>query len=85
MDNSFIQVCREQAFGIGWRKALQEVTERLQVLADQLEVVGKDPSAPEWLKIDSALRLHGLNSAAETVRKLALMPAPIYNPGGTNE
>jgi hypothetical protein len=86
-DHSFIQVCREQAFGVGWRKALQEVVEQLQLLTDQLTIVGKDPSAPEWLRSDSAMRLHGLNSATETIRKLALLPAPHYitDPGGDNE
>jgi hypothetical protein len=86
-DHSFIQVCQEQAFGVGWRRALQEVTEQLQVLIDQLTIVGKDPSAPDWLRADSSMRLHGLNSAADTVRKLALLPAPRYitDSGGDNE
>lgn len=87
-DLSFIQVCQEQAFGVGWRRALQEVEERIELLTDQLTIVGKDPSAPDWLRSDSAMRLHGLNAATQTIRKLAIEPAPHYiedNPGGTNE
>lgn len=67
---------KRTAFIKGWRLGLEESEETILRLIEELEAVGNDPKAPEWLKMDSALRLHGLKSAAQEIRKLNLGETP---------
>jgi hypothetical protein len=85
MTEHYMKVWQDLAFKTGWREALTESHERILKLIEEVEEIRKDSSAPEWLKLDTALRLEGLRAAERAIQKLAYETPPQYQPDNNTQ
>lgn len=85
-----IKLAQQQSFNEGWMAALLECENRIEAEYEDLSSHAKKPTNAKWLAKDYLMRLFGLWTSWQILRKLATEPIPnhvepAYLPGGDSE